>query len=107
MWTTENTLVALGYLALIGSLFSLVLYLERRTKLLATVDEVKKRLTAPPPIWKVVVQMNSDGSLVSLRSRTEMHVGDVVSVELGGMVGPYTRGSKPVGLVVSCETNFR
>lgn len=109
MWTNENTVAALGYVALIASLIGSVLYLERRGRLLAQVVEVKERLTAPPkkPTYKTVIQMNSDGSLVSLKSRFHLQVGEVVTVDgASGMIRSYVQGSRPLGLVVSCEVTF-
>lgn len=104
MWTTENTLVALGYLALIGSLFSLVLYLERRTKLLATVDEVKKRLTELP-YYETTVQLDTDGSLSKLRSRSRLVIGSIVGSDGDGMVRHIaTREAHlMIGIVVAQE----
>lgn len=109
MWTDENTLVAVGYVALVGVPLWLALYLERRRRLLKQIEEVRSRLVEEPkrPTYKTVIQMNSDGSLVSFKSLMLMHVGEAVTVDIAsGKIQSYVPGARPIGLVVASEVVF-
>jgi uncharacterized protein (DUF2062 family) len=103
----EGTIAAL---AVIGIWWWLVvLFVERRRRLASQVDEVKARLTRPTkkPTYKVVVQMNSNGSLVSFKSLFMLNVGEAVTVDLAsGTIRSYVPGALMVGLVVASEVVF-
>lgn len=102
-WTTENTLVALGYVLLIGGLLLLVWRLERKTRLLAQVDIVRRRLVQPPPqpIYKTIVQLDSNGGLASFNCRVPLSVGSMVTADIRGELAPPGVNSRILGVVVS------
>lgn len=115
-WTTENTLVALGYVAIIiGALFALVLYLalmlyvERRTQLLQQVDEVKARLvrSTSSAIYRTSVQMATDGSLVQFDCRIPLARGMMVTLDIRGQLAPIGINNTVLGTVVTQELKRR
>jgi hypothetical protein len=108
VWTYENTVIAVGYLALIGGLWSVIFYLERRTRLIAQIAEVKSRLTQPrrAPHYATKIQM-ADGSLVMLTSMVRLHVGEQITVDLAnGHITSVVPGAKIIGTVVEQQVLF-
>jgi len=109
--TTEQMLVALGYVSIIGGLFLLVLWLERRTQLLKQVEVVRDRLTAPPrqPRYRTRVQLenvSATGQMVEFTSRVPLPVGTMVTADIRGELAPMGPNSRAVGRVVWQEVQL-
>lgn len=108
-WGTEQTLVALGYVSIIISLIALVLHLEKRTRLLEQVEQVKARLLQPPPkpVFEVVVQAN-DGTQFSFSTTIPLAVGDFVEAQGDGTLYPANllSSNRIVGVVVSATAEI-
>ena len=104
-WTAENSWVALGYALLIGTSFCLVLWLDRRTRLLAQVQAVRDRLTGrTQQTYRTTVQMN-DGTQMRFDSTFLLATGDFVEADINGQISPadLLTSQRVIGVVVSVE----
>jgi len=108
-WTTENTIVAVGYVLFVAvGFFGAPWWLSRMERQRQQVAAVRARLLAATRpqqvVWQTTVQLN-DGQQMRFSTTMRMDIGDFVEAGIDGRIAPANLlgNQRIIGVVVAVE----